>query len=116
MPTDEKQITIEEFLRLYNRCESVRFLSKMDKEQINEALEKKNFEVLNPLYKILLEESKNEEQIVRDFVMTKNRILDELSVDATEIKKKYIERPKMAKNAAIERAEEGAADDLLNNL
>lgn len=111
-----KPFSIQNFRELYNRSEAKKYLSAMDIEQIRVAMEKKDTALLEKLYETLLKEQASNDEIVRDFVITKNKILDEFYVEATQIKKRYVEAPMKKRAAKAEQKERKKAEDILKQL
>lgn len=112
----KKMFTIKNFRELYYTSEAKKYLSSMEIEQIKVALEQQDVGLLEKLYKILQQESLTNEQIVREFVMTKNKIVDEFQVEVIDIEKKYITGPKLEKAKAVAEAEQAGAEELLDDL
>ncbi len=104
------------FRELWRNSRSKKYMSDMEIEQVKVALEDKNERLLSKLFEILQQEHLSNEKIVQDFVMTKNRILDELLIESTELKKKYIDIPEKNKRQTAETKEKSQADTLLNQL
>ena len=120
MATKTKQkldeFSIANFKFLFNASRAKKYLSEMELKNIQTALEEKNLVLLRKLYEVLLQEYKTDEQIVQNFVMTQNRILNDLGNKAEEIKKQYIELPRKKRIAKIENKEHLLADEILNQL
>jgi hypothetical protein len=108
--------TLASFTRLFRSSPASKFLTRFEMEQIKEAVEEKNLPLLQKLYMVLLEEKKTDEEVVRNFVMSKNRIMDDFSVKTTVIEKKYIEGPKRKKRAKAEAADKADVEDILNQI
>ena len=108
--------SIANFKFLFNASRAKKYLSIMEIEHIKVALEEKNLVLLRKLYEVLLQEYKTDEQIVQNFVMTQNRILNDLGNKAEDIKKQYIEIPRKKRIAKIENSEHAMADEILHQL
>jgi hypothetical protein len=93
-----------------------KFLGTMDMAQIQEAIDERNFPLLKSLYEILKEEQKFDEKLVADFIITKNRLMDEFYEEAEQIKKEMIDEPMKAQKAQMAAKEEEAAENILSNL
>lgn len=112
----DKSFTIGTFQKVYRSSRARKYLSRMETEQIRQAVEAKNLPLLKTLYDVLLQEKLKDEEIVREFVMTKNRIIDEFTVKAKHVHFEYVRKP-VAKRHEVQRQKESdAADDILNNL
>jgi len=112
----KKMFTIKNFKELYYKSEAKKYLSAMEIEQIKVALEQQDIGLLERLYKILQQEAVTNEQIVREFVMTKNKIVDDFQVEVIDIGKKYIVEPVKEKARAEEAKSKEDAEDLLQDL
>jgi len=108
--------SIANFRKVFNNSPSLKYMSDMEIEQVRKAIEDKDVMLLGKLYDILLRERTTDEQIIRDFVMTKNRIIDNFLIETTTIEKKMIEAPMREKIATAEQKEQMTAEDILNNL
>ncbi len=118
MPTQTavKPFSLVNFRALYEQAPSRQYLSKMEEEQIGAALKDKNIPLLEALYKILLQEQSSDAEIARDFIMTKNRILDDCMIDMKDIENKYLAKPLKKKRARTEKVERKKAEALLKQL
>ena len=108
--------SIDAFKALFRNSRARKYLSRMEVEQIHTALEDKNVKLLETLYGVLLQEKTRDEEIVRDFVMTQNRIMDEYNIELTGIKKKYVDRPLMEESNAAASKEKAEADEILKKI
>lgn len=108
--------TIANFRRAFSQSPARQYMSDMDVEQVRKAVEEKDLMLLGSLYEILLREQVNSEDIVRDFVMTKNKILDGFMIETVNIEKKIVQGPKKAAAAKVERRERNRAEDILKKL
>ena len=104
------------FRETFSRSRAKQFMSNMELAQIHTALEEKNEALLGKLYKILIQEQVNDEKLVRDFIMTKNRLVDGFEVEAISIEKQYVEAPRKKRAAKAEKTEQQEAEKLLGNL
>jgi|GEM_PF-2529197 len=108
--------SIANFKKLFRQSPARKFMSDMEVEQIRVAVEEKNVFLLGKLYDILLQENVVNEEIVRQFVLTKNKIIDDFSIEAVGIQKKTVQAPFQKKVAKAEQEERSSAEDILKNL
>ncbi len=116
MATSIQPFSIQNFKKAFNNSKSRKYMSDMEIEQVRAAMEEKDVMLLGKLYEILLEEQANDEQIIRDFVMTKNRILDDFMAESKSIENKMLQAPLKKKVATTEKNEQKHAEALLKNL
>lgn len=116
MATSTQPFSIANFKKAFSNSRSRKYMSDMEVEQVRTAIEEKDVMLLGQLYDILLQEQVNDEQIVRDFVMTKNKILDGFLFETVSIEKKFVQGPmkKRAEKAATK--EKKKAEKMLENL
>ncbi len=114
--TTGKAFSIAKFKTAFSNSRAKQYMSDMEIEQVRRAIEDKDILLLGQLYEILLKEQSTDEQIVQDFVMTKNRILDDFMVQATSIEKKMVQVPHKQAEARAVAQEEQAAEDILKKL
>lgn len=111
-----KPFSIANFRQLFNAAQSRQYMSDMEVEQVRVAIEDKNVALLGQLYEILLKEQATDEEIVREFVMTKNRLVDKFMVDAVDIEKKMVQGPIKQAAEKAQRKEEKKAEKMLEEL
>ena len=111
-----KPFSIENFKEAFNNSKARQYLSDMELEQVRVALEEKDLGLLGTLYEVLLQEKAADEEIVRDFVMAKNRILDGFETEAVNTGKKMLEAPRKMRAAKTEKEEQLKAEGMLKNL
>jgi hypothetical protein len=111
-----KPFSLANFKMLLEKSVARKFLGTMDMAQIQEAIDERNFPLLKSLYEILKEEQKFDEKLVADFIITKNRLMDEFYEEAEQIKKEMIDEPMKAQKAQMAAKEEEAAENILSNL
>jgi|WetSurMetagenome_2_1015567.scaffolds.fasta_scaffold111957_3 hypothetical protein len=108
--------SLHNFQRLFSSSPASKYLTRFEVDQIREAMEKKNLPLLQKLYVVLHEERATDEELTRNFVMAKNRIMDDFMVEAKEIEQKYVEIPKRKASAKKEAAEKAGAEDILKQI
>lgn len=113
---DDVQFSIEAFVELFRDSAAKQYMSKMDIEQIRRAVEEKDEYLLKELWPILLAGQTRDEEIVRNFVMTKNKILDDYDVEVVNIRKKFVDNPKKQKLRALSEKEANTAENILGDL
>lgn len=91
-------------------------MSDMDVEQVRAAMEEKDIMLLGKLYDILLKEQVSNEAVIRDFVMTKNKILDGFQVESMTIEKKIVQGPMKKRAAKVAKREQKKAEKILEKL
>jgi hypothetical protein len=91
-------------------------MSDMDVTQIHQAIEEKDVMLLGKLYEVLLREQDSKEEAVRDFVISKNKIIDEFMVQTVDIDKKFVEAPRKKAVAKAEKKEQKSAENILKGL
>lgn len=111
-----KTFSIANFRDAFQKSRARQYMSDMEVEQVRTAVEEKNIMLLGQLYDVLLQEQVTDEQIVRDFVMTKNKLLDNFTVASIDIEKKLIQKPQKKRVARAEKKERKAAEKILTNL
>ena len=114
--TNLKPFSIANFRMMFSQSRARQYMSDMEIEQIRVAVEEKDVILLGKLYEILLQEQATDEQIVREFVMTKNKIMDGFMVDAMDAEKKIVESPRKKKVAKAEKKEQKQAEAILKKL
>ncbi len=114
--TGSKAFSIANFQKAFESSPARKYMSQMEVAQVRSAIEEKNIMLLGQLYDVLLREQVADEQIVRDFVMTKNRVADNFAVEVIDIEKKMVQGPMKQKAAKAEKKEQKGAEDLLKNL
>ncbi len=108
--------SLEVFQTLFQNSRARKYLSNPEVQQVYSALEAGNIKLLKLLYRILLKEKVQDEEIVRDFVMAKNQIVDEFNLKATGIAKRSILEPKKQREAWEKAHEKALADELIEDL
>lgn len=116
MASSTQPFSIANFKKAFNSSRSRKYMSDMEIEQVRTAIEEKDVMLLGKLYDILLQEQVNDEQIVRDFIMTKNRILDDFMAEATSIGNKMMQAPLKKRVAKTEKLEQKRAEAILKKL
>ncbi len=115
-PLDQQAFSIKKFKSLFYTSPARQFMSDMDIEQVRKAIEDKDILLLGQLYEILLHEQVTNENVIRDFVMTKNKILDGFTADAMSIEKRFVEAPRKERAEKAERKEQKKAEEILKKL
>jgi len=108
--------SIPNFRKLFSESNAKQYMSDMDIEQIRTAMEEKDVMLLGTLYDILLKEQVSNEEVVRDFIMTKNKILDGFLVESMSIEKKIVQGPMKKRTAKAEKKEQKKAEQILEDL
>ncbi len=108
--------SVEAFRALFNRSVIRKYLSAMDVEQVRIALEDKDMVVLQRLYEVLLQAEAKDEKIVREFVITKNKILDKFYVESMGIHHQIVVGSIQKRSAKAHMEDETAAEDILKHL
>lgn len=108
--------SIANFKKLFDHSESRKYMSDMEVEQVRAAVEEKDVTLLGKLYEILLLEQATGQEIIRDFVTTKNRIVGGFMGEAKGIEKKFAEAPFKKKVAAEEKSEQTSAEEMLKRI
>ena len=108
--------SIAKFKDAFAQWRGRQFMSDMELEQVATAVEKKDVILLGTLYEILMEEKSTNEEIVTEFIMKKNRIVDGFMVEAREIQIKLIEKPLKQKMAHAQKREQKQAEKILEQL
>lgn len=116
MATSMQPFSIPNFKKAFNNSRSRKYMSDMEVEQVRTAMEEKDVMLLGKLYEILLQEQTNDEAIVRDFVMTKNRIIDDFMAESKSIENKMLQAPLKKKVAKTEKREQKRAEAILKKL
>lgn len=116
MASSMQPFSIQNFKIAFNNSRGRKYMSDMEVEQVRTAIEEKDVMLLGKLYDILLQEQVNDEQIVRDFIMTKNRILDDFMAESKGIENKFVQGPIKKRAAKIEKKERKKAEKMLENL
>ena len=111
-----KPFSIKNFRELFENSSARQFMSNMELEQVRVAIENKDVMLLGQLYDILLKGQMNDQDIVRDFVMAKNRIVDGFMAEATGIEKKISEAPRKEAVSKAEKREQAKAEAMLKKL
>ncbi len=111
-----KAFSLANFREAFQRSRARQYMSEMEVEQVRTALEEKNEFLLAELYDVLLQEQVADEKIVRDFVMTKNRIIDDFKASATSIEKKFVQAPLKKRIAKTEKSEHKKAEAMLKKI
>ncbi len=111
-----KGFSIANFRKLFTESNAKQYMSEMDIEQIRKAIEEKDLMLLGTLYDILLKEQVSNEEVVRDFIMTKNKILDGFMVESMSIEKKLVQAPLKKAAAKAEKKERKKAEKILEEL
>ena len=111
-----KAFSIANFKKAFRDSAARQYMSEMEVEQVRTAVEGKDVMLLGKLYDVLLQEQVSDEQIVREFVMTKNRILDDFMAEATSIEKKMVQAPFKKRVAKTEKQEKKRAENILKKL
>jgi hypothetical protein len=114
--TGSKVFSIANFRKAFSESRARQYMSDMEIEQIRTAIEEKDIMLLGKLYDVLLQEQLTDEQIIRDFVMTKNKLLDGFMVNAMSIEKTLVQGPMKKRVAKAEKKEQKKAEDILNKL
>ena len=112
----QEPFSIPNFQKLFNVSPAKKYLTRFEVDQIRMAMEKKDFEVLEKLYVILREERGADEDLTRNFVIAKNRIMDDFMLKAKGIENKYVELPKRKAASKEEAKEKAGAEDILSRL
>lgn len=108
--------SIANFKKLFENSESRKYMSDMEVRQVDVAIEEKDVMLLGKLYEILLLEQATGQEIIRDFVTTKNRVVDGFMAEAKGIEKKFAEAPFKKKVAAEEKSEQKSAEEMLKRI
>ena len=116
VPYVAKAFSIANFKKLFNESKARQYMSEMDVAQVRQAIDDKDIMLLGQLYDVLLQEQMTNEEIVRDFVMTKNKILDDFAVTVRNIDQTMGKGAQKQIMATQEKQEQNSAEDILKNL
>jgi hypothetical protein len=108
--------SLENFKNFFNLSPAKKYLTRYEVDQIREAVEKKDLPLLEKLYAVLHEERDTDEELTRNFVMAKNRIMDDFMIKSKDIEKEYIEMPKRKASAKKEAVEKAGAEEILKQI
>ncbi len=108
--------SIANFKKVFSNSASRQCMSDMDVEQVRTAIEEKDVVLLGKLYEILLKEQVADDEIIRDFVMTKNKILDGFMFEARNIENKFVQAPMKKRAAKTAKREQKNAEKMLEDL
>lgn len=114
--TGSAPFSIANFRKAFEASGSRQYMSDMDIEQVRTAIEEKDIMLLGKLYDILLKEQVANESVVRDFVMTKNKILDGFMVETMTIEKRIVQGPMKKRAAKVAKKERKKAEQILEEL
>ncbi len=114
--TAQLPFSLQNFQKIFGLSPAKKYLTKYEVNQIREAMEKKDLPLLEKLYVVLHEERKTDEEIMRNFVISKNRIMEEYIHGVKEIRKAYIEEPRKKRAAKEEAREKAGAEKILKQI
>jgi hypothetical protein len=108
--------SIFNFRRLFNNSTAKKYLTRYEVDQIAMAVEQKDVPVLEKLYNLLYEERSTDEELMRNFVIAKNRIMSDYIFGVKELKKVYIEKPRKERASKEEAREKAGAETILKQI
>jgi hypothetical protein len=111
-----QEFSIEAFSSLFEKSRIKKYMSQMEIEQIAKGIENKDVTLLKPLYVILQQANVTDSDIVKDFVMEKNKIVNDFTAEAHVIDRYYAAEPSRKMVAATEEREKAAAENILKNI
>ena len=110
------EFTLENFESLFKNSVIKQYLSRMEIQQIEEALEEKDTPVLSALFEIFKRHKVADEKTVRDFVMANARLQQQLSVEVTGVEKEAVMAPIKAAAKATASKDSEEADEMIRKL
>ncbi|MFA5828977.1 MAG: hypothetical protein WC843_00560 [Candidatus Gracilibacteria bacterium] len=111
-----KPFSIQNFQELFYSSKAMKYLSRMDIQQIEKAISEKNKTLLMRLYPVVIQEKYVNDKIIQDFIIKKNRLLNDFEAEGSGIYKKYSEKLIKNKQNKLEQKDLSEAENILKQI